>query len=184
MLHEARNAGFVATRGLRGRRLRFVAGALVCERSLGRRAHGELARLEAEWPVAVALDGDGRRCYWWFRGRFWWEEDGLEADDVLALVLDRERRRERRLDRARAALASADGPVAGAPGGGGAGRQGLRLEVKRAVWARCGGRCVECGGDSLLEFDHVIPLAMGGSDGERNLQLLCCECNRRKGASL
>jgi hypothetical protein len=138
--------------------------------------------VEAERPVAVALDGDGgRRCYWWFRGRFWWEEEGLEADDVMALVLERERRRERRLDRARAGLASADGP----PGGGGvAGRQGIRLEVKRAVWARCGGRCVECGGDSLLEFDHVIPLAMGGSDSERNLQLLCSECNRRKGASL
>jgi hypothetical protein len=29
MLHEAKNAGFVATGGLRGRRLRFVAGPLV-----------------------------------------------------------------------------------------------------------------------------------------------------------
>jgi 5-methylcytosine-specific restriction endonuclease McrA len=63
-------------------------------------------------------------------------------------------------------------------------RQGIPLEVKRAVWERCGGRCVECGADRLLEFDHVIPLAMGGSDGERNLQLLCADCNRGKGASL
>ena len=42
-----------------------------------------------------------RRRWWMFRGRVFWEEDGLEADDVLALLLDRERRKERRLQRAR-----------------------------------------------------------------------------------
>jgi hypothetical protein len=177
MLHEAKNAAFLATRGLRGRRFRFVAGTVACERSLSRRAHAELARSAAKQPVAVAAVADGRRRYWWFRGRFWWEEDDLDADDVTALVLERERRRERRLERARAGLAGGLGPPAGM-------RQGIPLEVKRAVWQRCGGRCVECGADSLLEFDHVIPLAMGGSDGERNLQLLCAECNRGKGASL
>lgn len=177
MLHEAKNAGFVAGRSLLGRRFRFVAGTIACERTLSRRAYAGLARAAAERPVAVAAVADGRRRYWWFRDRFWWGDDELEADDVMALVLERERRRERQLDRARAGLAGAFGPPAGA-------RQGIPLEVKRAVWQRCGGRCVECGGDSLLEFDHVIPLAMGGSGGERNLQLLCASCNRSKGASL
>jgi 5-methylcytosine-specific restriction endonuclease McrA len=92
----------------------------------------------------------------------------------MALVLERERRVERRLERARALMA---GELDRA-------RQGIPLAVKRAVWVRCGGRCAECGVDRLLEFDHVIPLAMGGSDGERNLQLLCADCNRGKGASL
>jgi hypothetical protein len=177
MLHEARNATFVITRGLRGRRLRFVAGTVACDRSLSRRAYAELAGVEGERPVAVAAVAGGRRRYWWFRGRFWWDEEDLEADDVRALVLDRERRAARRLERARAGLAGAEAAAVG-------GRPGIPLEVKRAVWRRCGGRCVECGSDSLLEFDHVIPLALGGSGGERNLQLLCAECNRSKGASL
>ncbi len=174
MLHEAKNADFVATRRRLRRRYRFVAGPIACERSLSRRAHAEQALVQVERPVAVAEIRDGRRRYWWFRGRFWWEDAGLAGEDVMALVLERERRLERRLERARALMA---GELDRA-------RQGIPLEVKRVVWERCGGRCAECGADRLLEFDHVIPLAMGGSDGERNLQLLCAECNRGKGASL
>ncbi len=52
------------------------------------------------------------------------------------------------------------------------------------VWQRDGGRCVECDSQRELEYDHVIPLAMGGSTTDRNLQLLCAPCNRRKGATL
>jgi hypothetical protein len=174
MLHEAKNARFLATRSLVGRRFHFVAGSLACGRALSRRGYAARAREQAERPVVVGAAEEGGRRYWWFRGRFWWEDGGLAETDVMALVLDRERRVERRLERARAMLTGGLGGV----------RQGIPVEVKRAVWQRCGGRCVECGGDSLLEFDHVIPLAMGGSDGERNLQLLCAECNRSKGASL
>ncbi|MEA2299370.1 MAG: hypothetical protein QOF77_2306 [Solirubrobacteraceae bacterium] len=174
MLHEAKNAGFTAGRRLLRRRYRFAAGTVACERSVSRRTHAAQDRAQAERPVAVAAVADGRRCYWWFRGRFWWEDESLEAADVMALVLERERRLARRLERARAMMA---GDLEAA-------RPGIPVEVKRAVWRRCGGRCAECGADSLLEFDHVIPLAMGGSGGERNLQLLCAECNRAKGASL
>ena len=178
MLHEAKNAQFVAAGGRLSRRLRFVAGPVACDRSLSRRAHALAARAQAQRPVAVAAVAGDRRCYWWFRDRFWSEDDGLAEADVMALALERERRRERRLDRARATLAG-DAPAAAA-----AARPGIPLGVKRRVWQRCGGRCVECGAADLLEFDHVIPLAMGGSGGERNLQLLCAECNRSKGAQL
>jgi hypothetical protein len=37
-------------------------------------------------------------------------------------------------------------------------------DVRMFVWRRGGGRCVECRSNKNLEFDHVIPLAEGGSN--------------------
>ncbi|WP_035383547.1 HNH endonuclease signature motif containing protein [Ferriphaselus sp. R-1] len=36
----------------------------------------------------------------------------------------------------------------------------------------------------LLEIDHVIPLAKGGTTSEENLQTLCWKCNRSKGSKI
>ncbi len=52
--------------------------------------------------------------------------------------------------------------------------------VRHAVWRRDDGRCVQCGSQERLEFDHVIPVSRGGANSERNLQLLCERCNREK----
>ncbi|MDE2291834.1 MAG: HNH endonuclease [Elusimicrobia bacterium] len=53
--------------------------------------------------------------------------------------------------------------------------------VKDAVWRRDGGRCAfvsedgrRCGCAEWLEFDHVVPFALGGlSDDPANVRLLC-----------
>lgn len=52
--------------------------------------------------------------------------------------------------------------------------------VKRAVWARDGGKCCQCGSSENVEFDHKTPVSKGGTSDEGNIQLLCRPCNRRK----
>lgn len=57
-------------------------------------------------------------------------------------------------------------------------------DVKISVWRRDLGKCVECGSNEKLEYDHIIPVSKGGSNTERNVQLLCEKCNRGKSDSI
>jgi len=63
-------------------------------------------------------------------------------------------------------------------------RNTISQEVKNLVWNRDGGRCVICGSNENLEFDHIIPIAKGDSNTYRNIQLLCETCNRKKSDNL
>lgn len=53
-------------------------------------------------------------------------------------------------------------------------------DIRQRVWQKFGGRCAECASEQYLEFDHVIPVAKGGSNSEANVQLLCRGCNLKK----
>jgi hypothetical protein len=63
-------------------------------------------------------------------------------------------------------------------------REPIPDSVRLFVWQRDKGQCVKCGSHEKLEFDHIIPIAAGGSNTERNVQLLCEACNRSKGATI
>lgn len=56
----------------------------------------------------------------------------------------------------------------------------ISQKVKDKVWRRDEGKCVECGSNENLEFDHIIPFSKGGANTYRNIQLLCQNCNRSK----
>ncbi len=56
--------------------------------------------------------------------------------------------------------------------------------IKVAVWRRDNGKCIQCGSREKLEYDHIIPISKGGSNTERNVQLLCEKCNRQKSAKI
>jgi hypothetical protein len=55
--------------------------------------------------------------------------------------------------------------------------------VKRAVWARDGGRCAfvgatgRCTETGFLEFHHLVPYAVGGETVAKNLELRCAAHN-------
>jgi hypothetical protein len=139
-----------------------------------RRVYKAVRRDSATEPVHVK-DADGRR-YWAYCDRLYWEDQGLAAHDVAALVFEREKRRERQLERAHAVMSGAASEAAR--------REPIPREIRLAVWERDGGRCVECGATFDLEYDHIIPLALGGATTVGNLQVLCAPCNGRKGAGL
>tara|TARA_B100002003_G_scaffold244540_1_gene270801 strand:- start:559 stop:1035 length:477 start_codon:yes stop_codon:yes gene_type:complete len=63
-------------------------------------------------------------------------------------------------------------------------RPSIPQKTKDKVWNRDGGKCVQCGSNENIEFDHIIPFSKGGSSTYRNLQILCEKCNRVKSANI
>ncbi len=59
-------------------------------------------------------------------------------------------------------------------------REPIPQDVMDKVWNRDLGRCVKCGSQENLEFDHIIPFSKGGANTYRNLQILCKKCNIEK----
>ena len=54
-------------------------------------------------------------------------------------------------------------------------------EVKKEVWKRDRGVCIECGSSKNLHFDHDIPFSKGGASLiAKNIQVLCMKCNLSK----
>jgi hypothetical protein len=64
-------------------------------------------------------------------------------------------------------------------------REAIPAAIKRAVWARDGGRCSwpldaggRCGSTHRLELDHVVPWAAWGGETEADLRVVCAAHNR------
>lgn len=58
---------------------------------------------------------------------------------------------------------------------------GRWAKIRARILERDGYCCQFCGSfGSLLEVDHIMPLAEGGTHQDYNLQILCQPCNRKK----
>jgi 5-methylcytosine-specific restriction endonuclease McrA len=105
------------------------------------------------------------------------EEILKEALVVLLDKVDPSRRALRRRKRS---------PIAVVQSGGNPSRR-IPAAVKAEVWKRDGGRCAyeapdgrRCESRSFLEYDHILPWALGGqSDCVGNIRLLCRPHNQR-----
>jgi len=123
---------------------------------------------------AAVIAEEHDRTLWQTADGYYWDDDDLDAEAVALLAWDRLRRQDARIERLRKIRASEEA-VAGAR------RERIPEEVRLFVWSRDEGRCVRCGAEDDLQFDHVIPFARGGGNAPENIQILCGTCNRAKG---
>jgi hypothetical protein len=174
--HLLRRSGYYFAARVRGRLVRRAG-------TWSERDYRALETAQRSEPIPVLQMDD--RTWWWFQGEFWRENEGLDGSDVRALILERRAKQQKRIERAKTLYSTQGGPPPPRPDEPlPSGREPITDDVKMFVWKRDGGRCVSCGSRERLEFDHIIPIAMGGSNTARNLQLLCETCNRQKGATL
>lgn len=122
------------------------------------------------------------RNYWIFRNRILEVMYGhnLSPSELLIHIKHWVLKKEGELDRMRRTIEAFEN-LEKLPS---ARREKIPEKVRLFVWQRDDGKCSECGSRESLEFDHIIPLADGGSNTERNIQLLCERCNRKKGKSV
>lgn len=130
---------------------------------------------QLSYPVLVVRIQDRR--YWQFQDYFYWDNDGLSAEEVHALLVTRKQRDRARIERAQAMVTQGFA-------NSGAQRGSIPDDLKQFIWTRDGGQCRSCGTTTELQFDHVIPVTLGGGSSAENLQILCGPCNRRKGVRL
>jgi len=156
---------------------RFCVGHKYASVEIKESIYQQILESQQHTPVIVMLDSTSRKRWWMFRNEFYWEDEGFSQTEVKALILDRTEQKQRKLQRAIARVSQSESEPATT-------RQPIPDEVKMLVWQRDGGRCVKCGSQENLEFDHIIPVSKGGSNTARNLQLLCERCNRSKGGDL
>lgn len=137
--------------------------------------------LEATKPL-VATRPLGEPGYWAYRGTAVKVEGGneLSPEEIQLKIKHAVLRHDKAFERMRREIEALENveKVDSAQ------RERIPDSVRLFVWQRDQGKCVKCGGAEKLEFDHIIPVIKGGSNTERNVQLLCEQCNRTKGASI
>ena len=177
-LRQDPNARFILDRGFLFRRRFWFVGTCCPPARIGAKQYHQLGASQHRQPVEVARSGG--RVWWQFEDAFYWESGQYRERDVLALIRDRQRRSAQRLDRAHMLLKVDEGQAPRVRGG----REAIPREMRRAVFERDGGKCAHCGTNFDIQYDHILPVALGGATTIENLQLLCGDCNREKGADL
>ena len=130
-------------------------------------------------PVFLPEDEPTRLVY--FRDRLFISErlaSGSERAEVVLRVKKAVYDEEAELSSLRTAVANVEAAIEFQKSG--PKRNPIPEDVKLLVWARDGGHCVRCGSDQELHFDHIIPVAKGGSNTAENIQILCQTCNLKK----
>jgi 5-methylcytosine-specific restriction endonuclease McrA len=128
------------------------------------------------YAVDMGPETGTNRRFWMVCEEVFSETENLKGKEVWAMVMQKKAAKERKIKNALSMIQiGLNTPRS---------REPIPDEVKMYVWRRDSGQCSRCHGKVNLEFDHIIPLSMGGSNTARNIQLLCAACNKSKGANL
>jgi hypothetical protein len=106
------------------------------------------------------------------------ELDKLAKEEIKQQIL--EKARKKRLGREALNELKEDGKIFNEFTNKEGKRELIPQDIMDKVWNRDGGKCVKCGSQENLEFDHIIPFSKGGATSYRNMQLLCKKCNIEK----
>ena len=128
-------------------------------------------------PTLVMIDESSNKRWWMYKNEFYWEDENYSKKEVNALIFEREHKKKKKINKAISLMSQEKIPNKNK-------REIVPEDVRLYVWNRDGGRCVKCGSQKKIEYDHIIPVSKGGSNTARNIQILCEECNRSKGDSL
>ena len=107
-----------------------------------------------------------------YKDEFWLTNEDYSEKDLLYLIEEQKEKKKKKVEKAKKFVTKT-------PSNEGRERI-ISQDVKDRVWNRDNGKCVECGSNENLEFDHIIPFSKGGANTYRNIQLLCENCNRSK----
>ncbi len=108
----------------------------------------------------------GRWNYWRYKDKWYVEDDGLKPDEVAALASSYGLKLKKKINEAKTAVAAQRVPD-------GSLREFIPEQVRLTVWERDEGKCQLCGATTDLQFDHVIPVSMGGSLIRRTISRSC-----------
>lgn len=138
--------------------------------------YNDILEKQQQIPVLITIAYENKRQWWMFKDKIYWGDESYSEEEMHALIIERVEKEKIKLKRAitrmnnNVSLSNLREPIPD--------------DVKIFVWQRDKGCCVKCGSQENLEFDHIIPVARGGNNTARNIQLLCERCNRSKGANL
>ena len=117
-------------------------------------SYDDIQRVQHNTPARIV--GRGQKTWWLFSDEIYCCDESLTAEEVRVRILGR-------------------GSILSNQS-----RERIPENVRHEVWRRDEGKCVKCGSRERLEFDHIIPVSLGGSNTARNIELLCESCNRKK----
>ena len=152
----------------------------------GRRGYERL-RAERDEAGVARIGRKDDRVMWWAKPDeadesdesgetefgLYWATPEMSAEDVSLVIWGRRKRHGSQIDRLRKRHERDEEP---AP----ARREHIPADLQDEVFRRDEGRCVRCGSEEELQFDHIIPVSKGGGSTAENLQVMCGPCNRAK----
>lgn len=153
-----------------------AADALVTDTQLWEKSSAEpvIFRYDRDYHKIFGKHLDGTLIL--YQDSFYEVRARLTDDQRCLLVLEAADKERQLFERLKAKFHTPVGTVRNSS------RHRIPEAVRVAVWRRDQGQCATpgCHSRKNLEYDHIIPIDLGGSNTERNVELLCESCNRHK----